>query len=198
MKKILCVIMLLAICMSICACDNTVSDVDSTNNQNKTQSSEEIKSGETDYDKVVTKELYGYKYSFPSQVSHSGLGKGSVFKCNGCSVFAYKLNDLSFTSWDTVINDCQSIVFDEIYSAFRFYPESQEVKSSEKVTNDNGEELYRVCGIFKTSDGEKDFIAYYHLTDDSKVRFFIGISENNSKSISETVDFVANNLAKSK
>lgn len=198
MKKSMCFILLIIICFSFCACNNGNGEKENTTvkSGNNLQSQNGVTSGDKNSDKLYIKELYGFKYCFPSEVTQRGSADGSVFTCNSCSFFAYKVNDMNFNSWDSIVSDCHKSAFGAIYSAFRFYPSEQDIISSEKVINKKGEELLRVKGIFISRDGDKEFIAFYHLTDENKIKFFVGIVEDNFDAVSDIVDFVADNLEK--
>ena len=197
MKKIVSLLMAIFILTALCSCGNDQPTTQPDNKQESTSAAEGTdKVDELKNENPKTKELFGYKYSFPNEVAVSGSADGGIFKCNDCSIFAFNLDVIDFSSWDTIVDDSQEKLFSAVYSAFRFYPNSQSVTTNNKLTNTNGEELLLTEGTFDTSDGDKEFISYYHVTNANKVRFFISIVDGNKENVESVTEYVAKNLAK--
>lgn len=164
---------------------------------NNNQQNNEIEENNNQETKNYEIELYGYKFIFPTSVEVAGSSDGCRFFSNGISsIFAYKLNDIDFSSWDetTVIKSSEHSLFGAIYSAFRFYPEEQSITISKKITNKNNIDMLKIEGTFAVENSKKDFIIYYYLTRENKVRFIIGIVDDNRNELIKTIDYVADNL----
>ena len=197
MKKIICVLVIGLLVLSLCACGNT----ETTDTPPKDTSSDVTPSSQqseepSNTNSPVTKDLFGYKYSFPTDISIDSSADGALVECKNATVLIFNLDVVDFTSWDTIVDDSQEKMFGAVHSAFRFYPNSQSVTTNNKLTNTNGEELLLTEGTFDTSDGDKEFIAYYHVTNENKVRFFISVVDGNKDNVKSVTEYIAKNLAK--
>lgn len=197
MKKIICVLVIGLLVLSLCACGNT----ETTDTPPKDTSSDVTPSSQqseepSNTNSPVTKDLFGYKYSFPTDISIDSSADGALVECKNATVLIFNLDVVDFTSWDSIIDDSEYEFFGAVHSAFRFYPNSQSVTTNNKLTNTNGEELLLTEGTFDTSDGDKEFIAYYHVTNENKVRFFISVVDGNKDNVKSVTEYIAKNLAK--
>jgi|SRR5690554_219560 predicted small lipoprotein YifL len=197
MKKIICVLVIGLLVLSLCACGNT----ETTDTPPKDTSSDVTPSSQqseepSNTNSPVTKDLFGYKYSFPTDISIDSSADGALVECKNATVLIFNLDVVDFTSWDSIIDDSEYEFFGAINSAFHFYPNSQNAVSTTEENSDFNEKMLHVEGTFDTSNGDKEFIAYYHVTNENKVRFFISVVDGNKDNVKSVTEYIAKNLAK--
>lgn len=150
-----------------------------------------------DTDKIT--ELYGYQYELPYEIDLvDSYSDGAIITCNDCTVIVHDaIVDIApFTSWDTIISDGEEAFLDSLHSVHRVHFYNQTVTKQEKKTNPNGEELLYVEGTLDTSEGDKEFIAYYYVTESNSVQFFAGVIDNNEAELREVMQCMADHLEK--
>ena len=198
MKKILCTLLCLLTLFSLTACGvNEQGTVEDDKEPEQTVPSEEA-AEETDNDEngPCVRDLYGFRYAFPEEVLSLDSNGGTIYECGESSVLVFSLDVIDFSDWESVAADCQSAMFSSVSSAFSFYPSSQTISSQQQVKNSSGEELLMTTGALVSANGEKEFIAYYHVTADNKVRFFITLLDDNAEEATKMIEYVADHLAK--
>lgn len=201
MKKLICMLLALAVVLSLCACGSRSPAQSQETQQTEEQNDTAEKKPQENISKEKMEELYGYRYCFPCDVQVDGYRDGCLFNteyCGDCTIFAYKIDYITFSSWDFVVSDCEDDVFSSLSNSDLCpWPSEQTVDTSELVTNEQGEELLRVTGQFKTSEGDVDYIIYYHVIDENYVRFFVGVmNDENAARVTEVVDYMAEHLEK--
>ena len=84
-------------------------------------------------------------------------------------------------------------------SAYSFYPTEQINSVSTKTENDYGETILKVSGTMKgdqSGEGtvERQFIAFYHVTDENHVRFCVGVPKDDSSASYAALDAAMDTL----
>lgn len=201
MKKLICMLLALAVVLSLCACGSENPAQPQEAQQTEKQSDTAQEKTQKKNSEETVKELYGYRYCFPCEAIVDGTNYGCLFDTDYCgehTIFAYSGDDMTFSIWDSVTTDCEKRLFSSLLDAYLCKkPSEQTVDTSELMTNEQGEELLRVTGQFKTSDGDVDYIIYYHVSDENGIRFFVGVmNDNNADRVTEVVDYMAEHLEK--
>ena len=90
-------------------------------------------------------------------------------------------------------------VKDAMYEAFRFYPTEQTNSTSTKIENNYGETVLKVSGTMEgdqTGEGtmNRQFIAFYYVTDENVVRFCVGVPKDDSSASYAALDAAMDTL----
>lgn len=141
-------------------------------------------------------EIFEYKYAFSNDLIGRTSTHGHIEYNDDYKLFVFKGNQVDFNAWDTIVEDSFDHLSSAIGLAFNYSPLKQEVESTELIRNSKGEEVLKVTGEF-IRDVDKEYIAFYHVTDENKVRFAIGLVENNNfDKLNQAIDLVIDNLEK--
>ena len=150
MKRIVCILLALGLTLSLCACGSSTAPQQGSTSQapteGETASATEQQVSESN-DSVEN--FFGYHYEFPSEKTSKKASNGAIFTCDGCDIYAYKNDDISFVSWDTIKDDCEAKMFDAVHAAFKIRPENQVLETGVQTNNVNGVELLRLEGVLE-------------------------------------------------
>lgn len=192
MKKILIIMVIFAISALMSACgEREFEDENNLTAEVKTE-----QGSREEQEKQDVHNVFGYKYCFREDVIGRTSTYGHVFENDDYSIFVFNGDSVQVDNVENAVEESKEVLASAVYSALRYYPDNQLVNTADKFTNRAGEILYKVEGEFESSDGDKEYLAYYHLTATGDVRFFIGLIDNNKDSLTEEMEYLAENLEK--
>lgn len=144
----------------------------------------------------LTEEFFGYKYTVPAEITSESVHGGALYDTESWDLFVYGLDYLEFSSWDEIVEQCKSEMFNGIFSAVGYLPYEQTAVADVPYVNAHGIELMRVVGEFTGEDGDTPYIACYYVTDEGYVRFIVCLNYENEAGAAEVMDYVADWLEK--
>ena len=157
--------------------------------------------GNKDSVKTKVEEFCGYSFTFSDNSVGESTTYGYTATTGEYSIFVYCRNDVQFDTWDNITESAFDGMQSSLESAYSFYPTEQINSASTKTENDYGETILKVSGTMKgdqSGEGkvERQFIAFYHVTDENYVRFCIGFVDNNYAALDAAMDTLIENLKK--
>ena len=208
MKKLLSLVLILCIIFSLAACKDTNTVEDSTSDNSEETISEQAQDNSEDNkendskdnaENAMVKELFGYQFHFTDEIIDDSCIEGYIAKADTYDVFVSEMNTIDFNSWDSIVGDCEELVWEGLYSGLRYsFRGEQLVSNSEKITNAYGEELLKVEGTWKLKDESYlEYIAIYYVTDEGAARVIVGVPNNGDiDTVDSAMDYIAENLQK--
>lgn len=138
-------------------------------------------------------------FTFDGSVIERSSIDGMVAETDEYSLFIYCLNDISFNTWDDIIDLAFKQMRNSMDAVFRFYPTEQTNSTSSKTENNYGETILKVSGTMEgdqTGEGtmNRQFIAFYHVTDENHVRFCVGLPKDDSSASYAALDAAMDTL----
>lgn len=153
----------------------------------------------TDSVKNKVAEFCGYSFTF----SDKSVGKNSTFGYTATtedySIFVYCRDDVQFDTWDNIAETAFNRMKSSLDSAYSFNPAEQINSTSTKTENDYGETILKVSGTMEgdqTGEGtmNRQFIAFYHVTDENYIRFCVGLPKDDSSASYAALDAAMDTL----
>ena len=146
-------------------------------------------------------ELFGYGFKLEYGAVEESSNYGHTAATEEYELFIYGRDNILFENWDNVTDIAFKQLGNAIDSAYSFYPSEQINSTSTKIENDYGETILKVSGTMtgnQAGEGtvERQFIAFYHVTDENYVRFCIGFVDNNYAALDAAMDTLIENLKK--
>ena len=207
MKKLLSLVLILSIIFSLAACkdantveDSTLGNSEETTSEQPQNSNDDNKENDNKDNKVepTIKKLYGYQFYFKDEIIDDSGTVGFIARTDTYDVVLTKTDSIDFNSWDSIVEDCEELVWKGLYGGLRYSCSNQSVYESESFTNGYGEELLKVKGTWELEDGGYlDCIVIYYVTDEGTVRAIIGVPNNGDiDTVENAMDYIAENLQK--
>lgn len=199
MKRFLAFILAALMLLTLAACSsngrNKVPQPD--NDQNQT---DEPAKGNTDTNTdMQVEELFGYSFTFNSTVVNKSSTHGHMATTEQYAIFIYRYDDIVFDVWDNVTEISLDDLGGSLGSAMGFHPTEQTNSTSSKIENDYGETILKVSGTMtgnQAGEGtvDRQFIAFYHVTDENHVRFCVGLPKDDSSASYAALDAAMDTL----
>lgn len=197
MKKILAIILatLMVLPLTACGSKGKNNGLQSDNDQ------QTILPDNNGSAKYKVEEFCGYSFTF----SDKSVGKNSTFgiteTTDTYSIFVYCRDDVQFDTWDNITETAFKRIKSSLDSAYSFNPIEQVNSTITKIENNYGETILKVSGTMKGNQAgegkvERQFIAFYHVTNDNYIRFCIGFVDNNYAELDAAIDMLIENLKK--
>lgn len=151
--------------------------------------------------KSKVEEFCGYSFTFSDKSVGERTTYGYTATTENYSIFVYCRDDVQFDTWDNIAESAFKRMKSSLESAYSFYPTEQINSASTKTENDYGETILKVSGTMKgdqSGEGkvERQFIAFYHVTDENYVRFCIGLVDDSYATLDAAMDTLIENLKK--
>jgi predicted small lipoprotein YifL len=151
--------------------------------------------------KSKVEEFCGYSFTFSDKSVGERTTYGYTATTEDYSIFVYCRDDVQFDTWDNIAESAFKRMKSSLESAYSFYPTEQINSASTKTENDYGETILKVSGTMKgdqSGEGkvERQFIAFYHVTDENYVRFCIGLVDDSYAALDAAMDTLIENLKK--
>lgn len=151
--------------------------------------------------KSKVEEFCGYSFTFSDKSVGERTTYGYTATTENYSIFVYCRDDVQFDTWDNIAESAFKRMKSSLESAYSFYPTEQINSASTKTENDYGETILKVSGTMKgdqSGEGkvERQFIAFYHVTDENYVRFCIGLVDDSYAALDAAMDTLIENLKK--
>lgn len=151
--------------------------------------------------KSKVEEFCGYSFTFSDKSVGERTTYGYTATTENYSIFVYCRDDVQFDAWDNITESAFDGMQSSLDSAYSFYPTEQINSASTKTENDYGEAILKVSGTMKgkqIGEGmvERQFIAFYHVTDENYVRFCIGLVDDSYAALDAAMDTLIENLKK--
>ena len=185
MKRFLAFILAALMLLTLAACSsnggNKVPQPD--NDQNQT---DEPAKGNTDTNTdMQVEELFGYSFTFNSTVVNKSSTHGHMATTEQYAIFIYRYDDIVFDVWDNVTEISLDDLGGSLGSAMGFHPTEQTIlKVSGTMTGNQAGE----------GTVERQFIAFYHVTDENYVRFCVGLPKDDSSASYAALDAAMDTL----
>ena len=216
LKKIISLLLVFVLALSLVACGNNDSNVDTpntTDGQNTQTSSGDNSSGDKNVGDTANVDLsqtftfMGYNIAYPSDASKNSSDYGNLIGTSDyCLVVEAPSTAgiiLEASSIDEAPSMCEEYVFDtlehKVRSLFDFDSTSQNIKTSTEVTY-NGIKMLMVSGSFtnESTKAEVDFSAIYLLAGDNGniPVYIVGVPMVENYDVSEIVETIAKNIKK--
>lgn len=197
MKKFLALILAALMLLSLAACGSNGGKTDPQPDDHQQTTLPD----NTDSVKNKVAEFCGYSFTFSDKSVGKSTTYGYTATTEDYSIFAYCRNDVQFDTWDNITESAFDGMQSSLDSAYSFYPTEQTNSTSTKTENDYGETILKVSGTMtgnQAGEGtvERQFIAFYHVTDENYVRFCIGFVDNNYAALDAAMDTLIENLKK--
>lgn len=210
-KKIISLLIVLAMVFSLAACGNDANTDEPKNDA--TQSSQSGTTDDTNGDEnqkdslnlSQTLTFMGYKIKYPEGVSLSNSDYGQTFRYNSEIAMLIEAPSvagvmLDVNSLDSVVTSSEEYVIktfeNTVRELFSFGATTQSVTSSQKKTI-NGIEMVRVEGTFTNTAKNTtiSYIGYYFLLDSDPI-YIVGVPMKESVSVENLIDQIANSVTK--
>lgn len=194
MKKFLALFLTTLMLLPLTACSSNGGNKPDNNQQTTVPDNK-------DSAKTKVAEFCGYSFTF----SDKSVGRSTTFgytaTTDDYSIFVYCGDDVQFDTWDNIAETAFESMKRSLESAYSFYPTEQINSTSTKIENDYGETILKVSGTMKGNQSgegmvERQFIAFYHVTNDNCIRFCIGLVDNNYAELDAAIDMLIDNLKK--
>ena len=149
--------------------------------------------------KTSSKEMFGYSFTLDDGAIGEGFTYGYAIKTDTYLMFIYQYDDIDFDTWDNVAEKALDDLGDSVDDAFGFHPREQTNSTSTKTENDYGETILKVSGTMtgnQAGEGtvERQFIAFYYVTDENHVRFCVGVPKDDSSASYAALDAAMDTL----
>lgn len=199
MKKFLAFILAALMLLTLAACGSNGGNKDPQPDNDQNQTDEPSKKDPTKNTEYRVEELLGYSLTFDGDVTERTVTDGLIAETGEYALIVYCFDDIKFDTWDNVTDLSLDQVRDAMYAAFRFYPTEQTNSTSSKTENNYGETILKVSGTMEgdqTGEGtmNRQFIAFYYVTDDNVVRFCVGVPKDDSSASYAALDAAMDTL----
>lgn len=197
MKKFLALILAALMLLSLAACGSNGGKTDPQPDDHQ----QTTLSDNTDSVKNKVAEFCGYSFTFSDKSVGKSTTYGYTATTEDYSIFVYCRNDVQFDTWDNITESAFDGMQSSLDSAYSFYPTEQINSASTKTENNYGETILKVSGTMtgnQAGEGtvERQFIAFYHVTDENYVRFCIGLVDDSYAALDAAMDTLIENLKK--
>lgn len=197
MKKFLALILAALMLLSLAACGSNGGKTDPQPDDHQQTTLPD----NTDSVKNKVAEFCGYSFTFSDKSVGKSTTYGYTATTEDYSIFVYCRNDVQFDTWDNITESAFDGMQSSLDSAYSFYPTEQTNSTSTKTENDYGETILKVSGTMtgnQAGEGtvERQFIAFYHVTDENYVRFCIGFVDDSYAALDAAMDTLIENLKK--
>ena len=197
MKKFLALILAALMLLSLAACGSNGGKTDPQPDDHQQTTLPD----NTDSVKNKVAEFCGYSFTFSDKSVGKSTTYGYTATTEDYSIFVYCRNDVQFDTWDNITESAFDGMQSSLDSAYSFYPTEQTNSTSIKTENDYGETILKVSGTMtgnQAGEGtvERQFIAFYHVTDENYVRFCIGFVDDSYAALDAAMDTLIENLKK--
>lgn len=201
MKRFLAFILAALMLLTLAACSSNGGNTDPQPDNDQNQSDEPSKDDPTTNAEYRVQELFGYGFKLEYDAVEESSNYGHTAATEEYELFIYGRDNILFENWDNVTDIAFKQLGNAIDSAYSFYPSEQINSTSTKIENDYGETILKVSGTMtgnQAGEGtvERQFIAFYHVTDENYVRFCIGFVDNNYAALDAAMDTLIENLKK--
>ena len=149
MKKILAFILAALMLLTLAACSSNGGNTDPQPDNDQNQTDEPGKVNTDKKPDTQVEELFGYSFTFDGSVIERSSIDGMVAETDEYSLFIYCLNDISFNTWDDIIDLAFKQMRNSMDAVFRFYPTEQTNSTSSKTENNYGETILKVSGTME-------------------------------------------------
>ena len=105
------------------------------------------------------------------------------------AIFIYRYDDIVFDVWDNVTEISLDDLGGSLGSAMGFHPTEQTNSTSSKI--ENGTMTGNQAG---EGTVDRQFIAFYHVTDENHVRFCVGLPKDDSSASYAALDAAMDTL----
>lgn len=199
MKRFLAFILAALMLLILAACSSNGGNTDPQPDNDQNQTNEPSKDDPAKKPEYQVEEILGYSYTFDGNVVERTVAGGVIAETEEYSLVIYYFDDIEFDTWDNVTDLGFDQVRDAMYAAFRFYPTEQTNSTSSKTENNYGETILKVSGTMEgdqTGEGtmNRQFIAFYYVTDENHVRFCVGVPKDDSSASYAALDAAMDTL----
>lgn len=198
MKRFLALILAALMLLTLAACGSNGGDKDPQPDNDQNQTDEPKKDDTNNSGKHII-ELFGYSFTLSDSMVEESTTYGHISSGEMYSLFIYQGDDLDFTGWDDMTDETFEKVSNAVGAAFSFYPTEQTNSTSTKTENDYGETILKVSGTMtgnQAGEGtvDRQFIAFYHVTDENYIRFCVGLPKDDSSASYAALDAAMDTL----
>lgn len=149
--------------------------------------------------KSKVEEFCGYSFTFSDKSVGERTTYGYTATTENYSIFVYCRDDVQFDTWDNIAETAFKRMKSSLESTYSFYPTEQTNSTSSKTENNYGETILKVSGTMEgdqTGEGtmNRQFIAFYHVTDENHVRFCVGVPKDDSSASYAALDAAMDTL----
>lgn len=199
MKKFLAFILAALMLLTLAACSSNGGNTDPQPDNDQNQTDEPGKGDTTKNSADSVKEFFGYSFTFNGSVVEKSTTDGHIAEAEEYSIFIYCFDDIAFDTWENIDEIAFEKLKDAIDSAIGFRPTEQTNSASTKTENDYGETILKVSGTMtgnQAGEGtvERQFIAFYHVTDENYIRFCVGLPKDDSSASYAALDAAMDTL----
>lgn len=199
MKRFLAFILAALMLLTLAACSSNGGNTDPQPDNDQNQTNGPSKDDPAKKPEYQVEEILGYSYTFDGNVVERTVAGGVIAETEEYSLVIYYFDDIEFDTWDNVTDLAFDQVRDAMYAAFRFYPTEQTNSTSSKTENNYGETILKVSGTMEgdqTGEGtmNRQFIAFYYVTDENHVRFCVGVPKDDSSASYAALDAAMDTL----
>ena len=195
MKRLLAFILAALMLLTLAACGSNGGNTDPQPDDHQ----QTTLPGNTDSVKNKVAEFCGYSFTFSDKSVGENSTYGYTATTGEYSIFVYCGDNIQFDTWDNITESAFDGMQSSLESAYSFYPTEQINSVSTKTENDYGETILKVSGTMKgdqSGEGtvERQFIAFYHVTDENHVRFCVGVPKDDSSASYAALDAAMDTL----
>lgn len=137
---------------------------------------------------IYVKDIKGYRYFCYGNTEIKEKERGYWLSSEDYSIFIYGEDDISFNSWDSVVDDCKKSI------ATTGLSDLEDNYTCQVIENDFGLEICRVSGKLALDGGEGDFVAFFHRTENGNVRYIFSEDWSDEDEIIDAMDLLIYNL----
>lgn len=199
MKRFLAFILAALMLLTLAACGSNGGNTDPQPDNDQNQTDEPSKDDPAKDMEHRVEEVLGYSFTFDGDVDERTVTDGLIAETEEYSLVIYCFDDIDFDTWDNVTDSAFKHVRSTMRAAFRFQPSEQTNSTSSKIENDYGETILKVSGTMEgdqTGEGtmNRQFIAFYYVTDEIVVRFCVGVPKDDSSASYAALDAAMDTL----
>lgn len=137
---------------------------------------------------IYVKDIKGYRYFCYGNTEVKEKERGYWLSSEDYSIFIYGEDDISFNSWDSVVDDCKKSIATTCLS------DLEDNYTCQVIENDFGLEICRVSGKLALDGGKGDFVAFFHRTENDNVRYIFSEDWSDGDEIIDAMDLLIYNL----
>lgn len=162
-----------------------ISSISEENKVNKINEENKQVGRKTD---IYVKDIKGYRYFCYGNTEIKEKERGYWLSSEDYSIFIYGEEDISFNSWDSVVEDCKKSI------ATTCLQDIEDDYTCQVIENDFGIEICRVSGKLALDGGEGDFVAIFHKSPEGNVRYIFSEGWLDDDEIKDAMGLLAYNL----
>lgn len=141
---------------------------------------------------IQVSEINGYRYFRYGDTTVKEKERGAWIESEDYEIFIYTENDITFNSWDTVVDDVKSSIAEYCLD------DLGDISNKEVIVNDLGTEVCVITGEQWVEGGTRSYVLVCHVTENGSLRYcysgYNGKVDNMNDYLKDAIDLLKYNL----